>query len=75
MDEVNCIYLMDATIPVNSKNSQQFYIQTSESLKKFIQSVTVRNKITAIQYNSRLLIFERCLKKTIKLTWIFSYKK
>ena len=44
MDEVNCIYLMDATIPVNSKNSQQFYIQTSESLKKFIQSVTVRNK-------------------------------
>ena len=67
MDEVNCIYLMDATIPVNSKNSQQFYIQTSESLKKFIQSVTVRNKITAIQYNSRLLIFERCLKKNYKI--------
>ena len=67
MDEVNCIYLMDATIPVNSKNSQQFYIQTSESLKKFIQSVTVRNKITAIQYNSRLLIFERFLKKNYKI--------
>ena len=67
MDEDNCIYLMDATIPVNSKNSQQFYIQTSESLKKFIQSVTVRNKITAIQYNSRLLIFERFLKKNYKI--------
>ena len=67
MAEVNCNYIMDATIPVNSKNSQQFYIQTSESLKKFIQSVTVRNKITAIQYNSRLLIFERFLKKNYKI--------
>ena len=54
-------------VTTNSKQLTKYNIQTSESLKKFIQSVTVRNKITAIQYNSRLLIFERCLKKNYKI--------
>ena len=45
---------------VKSKKSD---IQSSESLEKFIKSVTVRNKRTAYQYNFRLLFFEKFLKE------------
>jgi integrase len=44
-------------------NNNQFVktnkIQSSQSLEKFIKSVTVRNKGTAKQYNFRIVLFEK----------------
>ena len=57
---------MNKNIQVIAK-SKQFNIQSSESLKKFIQSVTIRNKRTAVQYNFRLSFFERFLKEKYKI--------
>jgi integrase len=48
-------------------NSKQFNNLSSDSLKKFIQSVTVRNKRTAVQYNFRISFFERFLKENYKM--------
>ena len=57
---------MNKNIQVIAK-SKQFNIQSSESLKKFIQSVTIRNKRTAVQYNFPLSFFERFLKEKYKI--------
>ena len=57
---------MNKNIQVITK-SKQFDIQSSESLKKFIQNVTIRNKRTAVQYNFRLSFFERFLKEKYKI--------
>src|SRR5688572_14325121 len=58
---------MNENTQVIAKSKQQFDIQPSESLKKFIQSVTIRNKRTAFQYNFRLSFFERFLKENYKI--------
>ena len=57
---------MNKNIQVITK-SNQFDIQSSDSLKKFIQSVTIRNKRTAVQYNFRLSFFERFLNEKYKI--------
>jgi hypothetical protein len=57
---------MNKNIQVITK-SNQFDIQSSDLLKKFIQSVTIRNKRTAVQYNFRLSFFERFLNEKYKI--------
>ena len=57
---------MNKNIQVITK-SNQFDIQSSDSLKKFIRSVTIRNKRTAVQYNFRLSFFERFLNEKYKI--------
>jgi hypothetical protein len=57
---------MNKNIQVITK-SNQFDIQSSDSLKKFIQSVIIRNKRTAVQYNFRLSFFERFLNEKYKI--------
>jgi integrase len=48
-------------------NNNQFVrtnkIQSSQSLEKFIKSVTVRNKGTAKEYNFRIVLFEKFVKE------------
>ena len=46
----------------NSKNNQIFIKTNSESLIKFIKSVSVRNQSTAKQYYLRILLFEKFLE-------------
>ena len=50
-----------------STNSNQLVkpnnIQSSQSLEKFIKSVTVRNKGTAKEYNFRIVLFEKFVKE------------
>ncbi len=50
----------------NNKTSQS-NVQTSKLTQKFIRSVSIRNEKTAIQYLSRLLIFEKFVIKEYKI--------
>lgn len=43
-------------------------ISDSESLKKFINGVSIRNGNTAKQYSSRLMLFEKFVYKNYKIT-------
>ena len=47
----------------NQLTKNNINIQSSESLEKFIKSVTVRNKKTAVQYNFRIVLFEKFVKE------------
>ena len=47
----------------NRLTKNNINIQSSESLEKFIKSVTVRNKKTAVQYNFRIVLFEKFVKE------------
>ena len=47
----------------NQLTKDNINIQSSESLEKFIKSVTVRNKKTAVQYNFRIVLFEKFVKE------------
>ena len=50
-------------VTTNSKQLTKYDTQSSESLEKFIKSVTVRNKKTAVQYNFRIVLFEKFVKE------------
>ena len=57
------------SLPTNLQISEQskFLRIDSESLTKFIKSVSIRNKNTAKQYYSRLLFFERFTQEQCKI--------
>ncbi|HSE99499.1 MAG TPA: tyrosine-type recombinase/integrase [Nitrososphaeraceae archaeon] len=52
-----------AQITETNKNRLPKYNIQSELLQKFIASVSIRNEKTAIQYHSRLLLFEKFVKE------------
>jgi integrase len=50
------------TQPIETKSKISNYNIQSELLRKYIRSVSIRNENTAIQYLSRLLLFEKFLE-------------
>jgi integrase len=55
-------------VTTNSKQLTKYNTPSSESLEKFIKSVTVRNKRTAVQYNFRIALFEKFVKEKYKIS-------
>lgn len=54
-------------ITESSNKTSQSNVQTSKLIQKYIRSVSIRNEKTAIQYLSRLLIFETFIIKEYRI--------
>jgi integrase len=59
--------LSKVQITESSNKTSQSNVQTSKLIQKYIRSVSIRNEKTAIQYLSRLLIFETFIIKEYRI--------